>query len=71
MGYFKPSSQGKNPDNWEKMGQVCFVSSISTAPTFSKGREENLFSSILQAGKINYVSSNERINATIWRRKNQ
>ena len=71
MGYIKPSSQSKNPDNWEKMGQVCFVSSISTAPTFSKGGEKIIHSPLLQAGKANYVSPDERINATIWRCKNQ
>ena len=70
MGHSKSSRFYKDSDHWQKMGQVSFVSSVSVAPTFSSGGTQVVHSPILQAGKADHVSINERINATIWGCKN-
>ena len=71
MGYSKPQSRCENPNNWEKMGEVCFVSSISTAPTFQARRKKALYQPILSSIQIDYVPTNEGVNATVWRCKNK
>ena len=71
MGNFKPQSGCKNSDNWQKMGQISFVSSVSITPTFFGRGTQVVHCPLLQAGKTNYVSPDERIDATIWGCKNK
>ena len=70
MGDSKSPFFYKDSNNWEKMGQVSFISSLSFTPAFSGRGTQVIYSPILQAGKANYVSPDERINATIWGCKN-
>ena len=71
MGDFKPPCGCENSDNWEKVGEIRFVSSLSATPAFSSGRAQIIYSSILPTGEVNHVPFNERVNATIWGCKNQ
>ena len=70
MGNIKSQSGCESLDNWQKVGQVSFVSSVSTTPTFSGRGTQIVYSPLLQAGKAYNVSIDERIDATVWKRKN-
>lgn len=71
MVHIKPQIKGENFMYWEKMGKVCFISSVSAPPTFRIRREEGLYITILQAVEIDYVSIDEGTDVVLWRGQDQ
>ena len=70
MGDSKSPFFYKDSNNWEKMGQVSFISSLSFTPAFSGRGTQIIYSTLLPSGKAHHVSINERTDATIWKCKN-
>jgi len=70
MGYSKPQSGCEDFNNWQKVGQISFVSSISVAPTFSSRGTQVIYSPILSPSQAYHVPINERVDVTIWGCKN-